>query len=126
MIRRPPRSTLFPYTTLFRSRRRSADRPRRARAAETRGRSRRALREWWSFDAPGAAILLDNQRQMRRFAGCILTSRSEEGRVGEEGRSRWAADYLKKKKKNIIDRYRVKNKKDGNTRDPNHTSCKIT
>src|SRR3712207_8864569 len=28
MIRRPPRSTLFPYTTLFRSRdRRSADRP---------------------------------------------------------------------------------------------------
>src|SRR3712207_7482086 len=25
MIRRPPRSTLFPYTTLFRSRRRPAD-----------------------------------------------------------------------------------------------------
>src|SRR3712207_8086188 len=32
MIRRPPRSTLFPYTTLFRSRRRAdpAARPRRA------------------------------------------------------------------------------------------------
>src|SRR5437764_7621620 len=29
MIRRPPRSTLFPYTTLFRSRRRSAGSPRR-------------------------------------------------------------------------------------------------
>src|SRR5690349_24241086 len=28
MIRRPPRSTLFPYTTLFRSRRRCAERPR--------------------------------------------------------------------------------------------------
>src|SRR2546427_3508866 len=27
MIRRPPRSTLFPYTTLFRSQRRGADRP---------------------------------------------------------------------------------------------------
>src|SRR3712207_6969994 len=27
MIRRPPRSTLFPYTTLFRSRRRTAVRP---------------------------------------------------------------------------------------------------
>src|SRR5437016_11472567 len=26
MLRRPPRSTLFPYTTLFRSRRRSAER----------------------------------------------------------------------------------------------------
>src|SRR5438132_7792345 len=28
MIRRPPRSTLFPYTTLFRSRTRSPNRPR--------------------------------------------------------------------------------------------------
>src|SRR2546430_12362121 len=27
MIRRPPRSTLFPYTTLFRSRHRCPDRP---------------------------------------------------------------------------------------------------
>src|SRR5438105_6800333 len=36
MLRRPPRSTLFPYTTLFRSRKYSAtvspDRPTRARA----------------------------------------------------------------------------------------------
>src|SRR5688572_32536069 len=31
MIRRPPRSTLFPYTTLFRSRRQSRKRCRRAR-----------------------------------------------------------------------------------------------
>src|SRR2546430_9996279 len=30
MIRRPPRSTLFPYTTLFRSRRRERARERRA------------------------------------------------------------------------------------------------
>src|SRR3712207_8163545 len=29
MIRRPPRSTLFPYTTLFRSRRRHAEDPQR-------------------------------------------------------------------------------------------------
>src|SRR5262245_62688370 len=39
MIRRPPRSTLFPYTTLFRSRR---PRPRRHTAA--RAPSRRLLR----------------------------------------------------------------------------------
>src|SRR2546426_8631894 len=32
MIRRPPRSTLFPYTTLFRSRGSSGARGRRARA----------------------------------------------------------------------------------------------
>src|SRR2546430_4419924 len=31
MIRRPPRSTLFPYTTLFRSRSASRHRPRSAR-----------------------------------------------------------------------------------------------
>src|SRR5256885_12201647 len=30
MIRRPPRSTLFPYTTLFRSKRLNAPRPRMA------------------------------------------------------------------------------------------------
>src|SRR5690349_22366648 len=34
MIRRPPRSTLFPYTTLFRSSRRR--RPRRGRASSAR------------------------------------------------------------------------------------------
>src|SRR6267154_3532672 len=38
MIRRPPRSTLFPYTTLFRSRRR------RPRAAH--GRTRGRMRAW--------------------------------------------------------------------------------
>src|SRR2546425_5997256 len=37
MIRRPPRSTLFPYTTLFRSRHLGLPRPDRAR--RTRGRS---------------------------------------------------------------------------------------
>src|SRR2546429_3540600 len=38
MIRRPPRSTLFPYTTLFRSRRRRQRRCRR-RGNEPRSRS---------------------------------------------------------------------------------------
>src|SRR2546429_1286807 len=33
MIRRPPRSTLFPYTTLFRSQRRTADTFNRGRRA---------------------------------------------------------------------------------------------
>src|SRR3712207_8382612 len=35
MIRRPPRSTLFPYTTLFRSRRAGSRDARRARTART-------------------------------------------------------------------------------------------
>src|SRR2546426_7825491 len=38
MIRRPPRSTLFPYTTLFRSRERPVPRPLTRRAA-LRGRA---------------------------------------------------------------------------------------
>src|SRR3712207_8471281 len=40
MIRRPPRSTLFPYTTLFRSRGRPAPARRRGRRRRTRGGSR--------------------------------------------------------------------------------------
>src|SRR2546430_13599957 len=53
MIRRPPRSTLFPYTTLFRSlvrRRRSvlraAGRPRRAVGGVPAARARLARRPW--------------------------------------------------------------------------------
>src|SRR2546422_7605513 len=38
MIRRPPRSTLFPYTTLFRSRRRRKTRRRLESAMETKRR----------------------------------------------------------------------------------------
>src|SRR2546422_6954394 len=36
MIRRPPRSTLFPYTTLFRSKSRAAPTPQAARSSVTR------------------------------------------------------------------------------------------
>src|SRR3712207_8802683 len=41
MIRRPPRSTLFPYTTLFRSRAAGTLRPRPGGAAHGRGAARR-------------------------------------------------------------------------------------
>src|SRR5688572_32686541 len=41
MIRRPPRSTLFPYTTLFRSRRRGADPDRHGRGAQPQALARR-------------------------------------------------------------------------------------
>src|SRR5256885_8191124 len=51
MIRRPPRSTLFPYTTLFRShgrlleRRANAPRPAEARSRRAGGRDRVVPRE---------------------------------------------------------------------------------
>src|SRR2546430_8938151 len=43
MIRRPPRSTLFPYTTLFRSPQRSDPNPRRKTTRETRRGTFRGL-----------------------------------------------------------------------------------
>src|SRR3712207_7811159 len=63
MIRRPPRSTLFPYTTLFRSRRRARGRP-----APDRGRH------------PGAgALARDDGRPARVHAQPdLLRGRSEE------------------------------------------------
>src|SRR5256886_5930319 len=59
MIRRPPRSTLFPYTTLFRSREgrggdgrvQEAGRPRRRRRAARQGA--RGPGDAWSGDDPG-------------------------------------------------------------------------
>src|SRR2546427_5732436 len=58
MIRRPPRSTLFPYTTLFRSR---AQRLRTDEGDDRSGRRRRALRgpagrrqEVWPHGRQGA------------------------------------------------------------------------
>src|SRR3989475_11124612 len=41
----------------------------------------------------------DPVRRGLLFAGTERGGRSEERRVGEEGRARWAPDYLKKKKK---------------------------
>src|SRR5437870_10980599 len=46
MIRRPPRSTLFPYTTLFRSHCRSGRRPARVAPAERRHARGLGERPW--------------------------------------------------------------------------------
>src|SRR5690348_17769337 len=64
MIRRPPRSTLFPYTTLFRSsaiaggRQRFAQQTARARAEQNRARGRRPPRppslSRWVLPSPAA------------------------------------------------------------------------
>src|SRR3954463_15852014 len=69
MIRRPPRSTLFPYTTLFRSN-------------DTATTEIYTLSLHESSDLGGRRII-----------------RSEGRRVGKEGRSRWAPYHLKKKRK---------------------------
>src|SRR5687767_15851478 len=87
MIRRPPRSTLFPYTTLFRSRLLLANLLNRA-----------FLAGLWSvtiFDG----LCPPNSVNSR---GCALVEsasghRSEERRVGKECRSRWSQEDRKKK-----------------------------
>src|SRR2546422_2928329 len=50
MIRRPPRSTLFPYTTLFRSSslRIQTSAKRFARSTNSFGTSPSALKSWWN------------------------------------------------------------------------------
>src|SRR5215208_8132384 len=74
MIRRPPRSTLFPYTTLFRSRRRSC-----------RSRSR-----------AGAAA---PPRALRRARRCAGSSRSEEHTSELQSRGHLVCRLLLEKKK---------------------------
>src|SRR5256885_11950647 len=91
MIRRPPRSTLFPYTTLFRS-----------------GRGREAAP---ACDEPAHGEA-DEQQRVRRVRSSEVESMH--GSVGEEGQDRkstrlnsshlvisYAVFCLKKKKKNI-------------------------
>src|SRR2546427_2803092 len=85
MIRRPPRSTLFPYTTLFRSR--------PARGA--RGQAHRSL--------PGREEL----RVPPRFQG-KLQLRSEEHTSELQSQSNLVCRLLLEKKKKKLDRSRLR------------------
>src|SRR6267378_6732406 len=66
MIRRPPRSTLFPYTTLFRSwrrrRRRRCGRPRGWQSASPRPRSEEHTSELQSRRDLVCRLLLDKKK----------------------------------------------------------------
>src|SRR5687767_16033548 len=79
MIRRPPRSTLFPYTTLFRS-----------RIAYCVEAGPKALHR-----RPGLCAMCSNAHR-RHEPGPRVSSRSEERRVGKECRSGWSAYHYKK------------------------------
>src|SRR3712207_8933600 len=66
MIRRPPRSTLFPYTTLFRSRGRSALRPGAPAAPGRRGASTQGLATGHADDLAGDVVgLLRREEDVR-------------------------------------------------------------
>src|SRR3712207_7811315 len=67
MIRRPPRSTLFPYTTLFRSRRTHGDGARRAghRGGAVDGGAHHGFGAE-AVAAPAAALHADHARRDRK------------------------------------------------------------
>src|SRR5688572_32105928 len=89
MIRRPPRSTLFPYTTLFRSRR-----------SRTSRRGRRGSKR---SGASATASCRDRLRAPRRRRQDRKSTRLN----SSHSQISYAVFCLKKKKKNIKDRHNV-------------------
>src|SRR2546422_10165653 len=98
MIRRPPRSTLFPYTTLFRSIERREDQTAQQLAgletqARELGRREQALHD---RERALGAKQAEARARLEQVAGLTAQEakqRSEERRVGKEGRSRWSPDH---------------------------------
>src|SRR3712207_9397984 len=109
MIRRPPRSTLFPYTTLFRSSfwTLSAWTDRRALSAFVREmphlgamqqlRPHMGPTRFTAWAVLGSALPIGWHEATERLMS--PDARSEERRVGKECRSRWSPYHLKKKDK---------------------------
>src|SRR6266498_2495975 len=98
MIRRPPRSTLFPYTTLFRSRQPPrADRPRRRgrQVCRTAGRDRKSTRLNSSHVRISYAVFClkkkkKHERRRRDIDPAVVRDMRSphRGRPAEPGRSR--------------------------------------
>src|SRR3712207_7240850 len=80
MIRRPPRSTLFPYTTLFRSRSRAAS----SRARRSPGRSP-AIRTSCSSTSRPRSEEHTSELQSRQYLVCrlLLEKKKDAVAVGE-------------------------------------------
>src|SRR5438874_7451001 len=87
MIRRPPRSTLFPYTTLFRSSVQSS------KPVENGGRSRRALE-------PYCVACFGLGRSSKRDRGRMDQDRKSTRLNSSHVEISYAVFCLKKKKKN--------------------------
>src|SRR5438034_9825767 len=87
MLRRPPRSTLFPYTTLFRSGRRAGSCAGFAQRLAEIPEREPALPTEEVDHAPRDEDHADRQQHSQ--------PRSEERRVGKECRSLWPADEYK-------------------------------
>src|SRR2546422_11237386 len=94
MIRRPPRSTLFPYTTLFRSlhltvRERALLRHHLDEVSASVSLARRA-ETFLRYYTAGFAVVILLLGAAVLYAAVNFAGRSEERRVGKECRSRWS------------------------------------
>src|SRR5712664_4796006 len=85
MIRRPPRSTLFPYTTLCRSRRRGRGRPRHgcpARGGRPLGLRARAPRPGWRRDRKSTR--LNSSHDQISYAVFCLKKKKRDPKILEQ------------------------------------------
>src|SRR2546427_7635500 len=98
MIRRPPRSTLFPYTTLFRSRLRRL----RARSGRLRRLLLGPVLELDAASAAGGQL----PALLRRYLG-VAEARSEEHTSELQSQSNLVCRLLLEKKKNTRHNTRV-------------------
>src|SRR3712207_9371695 len=101
MIRRPPRSTLFPYTTLFRSLENNNATLAQAHAEKASSLlDNSTLDEIWEVNTRIADSLETGLEHLEQNVTSlasgmqgqqqVLQDRSEERRVGKECRSRWS------------------------------------
>src|SRR5256885_16307542 len=98
MIRRPPRSTLFPYTTLFRSDYEAAQQSLAAAGADARAASdhlsqlgaavQEGSRGSYVVKSPISGRVVEMAGSQGGYWNDV--NRSEERRVGKECRSRWS------------------------------------
>src|SRR3712207_9180548 len=96
MIRRPPRSTLFPYTTLFRSQPAARDLRFVISVAKITPILERIADH--ACNIARVAIDLNDEPQLKKYVDLQMMAdhaaemlhRSEERRVGKECRSRWS------------------------------------
>src|SRR2546422_5254436 len=97
MIRRPPRSTLFPYTTLFRS------------AGKETGPHQRQEQRLWLLPQISRALQARSDRVLRMHVWLVLAGRSEEHTSELQSRLHLVCRLLleKKKKKRLYIHFKV-------------------
>src|SRR2546430_9351468 len=102
MIRRPPRSTLFPYTTLFRSHLVVGLRRRRLRVGAAKVTGTGAGGDPWLLTDAGASLVLDfNHGSPPAPVPVTLAARSEEHTSELQSQSNLVCRLLLEKKKTL-------------------------